>query len=193
MDKPELVLASRSPRREQILRMLGFSFSCKDPHFEEVIPSGMASERAAEYLARGKSASLDKLGAETLVLGSDTLVLLEDRLLGQPESPEEALEMLSLLNGKTHRVITGVALAKAGRVLDSGAAMTEVTFARSTPETLAAYASSGEPMDKAGAYAIQGRGARLVEKVNGCFYNVMGLPVQLTLRMLNPYLELGAL
>jgi septum formation protein len=183
----KLVLASRSPRREQILRMLGFTFTCQTPDYEEIIPPGMEPERAPEYLARGKAVSLGDPGEDALILGSDTVVILGGKVLGKPGSEAEAVEMLSFLNGKTHRVVTGVALARRGKILESGATTSEVTFALSSAETLREYAHCGEPMDKAGAYAIQGRGARLVEKVNGCFYNVMGLPVQLTLRMLNPY------
>jgi septum formation protein len=112
--------------------------------------------------------------------------------MGKPEGPESALEMLSALNGRTHRVVTGVALARDGRILESGAVTTSVTFAKSRPEALKAYAYSEEPLDKAGAYAIQGRGAALVDKVDGCFYNVMGLPVQLTLRLLDPHIKSGA-
>lgn len=189
MATPKLVLASRSPRRHQILKMLGFDFAVKDPDFEEVIPTGMAPENAPEHLARGKAASLPSLGEDALVLGSDTLVILGDRVMEKPVGPEGALEMLTALNGRTHRVVTGVALARAGRILDSGASLTEVTFAKSRPEALLAYSRSGEPLDKAGAYAIQGRGAFLVEKVSGCFYNVMGLPVQLTLRLLDPHFK----
>jgi septum formation protein len=187
-----LVLASQSPRREQILRMLGYSFETRRPDFEEIIPQGMEPDHAPEYLARGKAASLPELGAEALVLGSDTVVILDGRVMGKPEGPEEALEMLSALNGRTHRVVTGVALAREGRILDSGASVTAVTFAKSRPEDLLAYARSGEPLDKAGAYAIQGRGAALVDRVEGCFYNVMGLPVQLTLRLLGPHLKASA-
>ena len=188
MGTHELVLASRSPRREQILRMLGLTFTSRVPPYEEHIPPGMDSHSVPEYLARGKALSLPERNPARLVLGSDTVVLLGDRLLGKPEGPESALEMLSELNGKTHLVVTGVALAREGRVLDSGSTVTAVTFAASPREVLRAYAYSDEPLDKAGAYAIQGRGARLVEKVDGCFYNVMGLPIQLTLRMLGPYL-----
>jgi septum formation protein len=189
MAAPQLVLASRSPRRHQILKMLGFDFAVKDPDFEEVIPHGMAPEEAPGHLARGKAASLPSLGEDTLVLGSDTVVILGDRLMGKPDGPEGALEMLTALNGRTHRVATGVALARAGRILDADVSITEVTFAKSRPEALRAYARSGEPLDKAGAYAIQGRGAFLVEKVSGCFYNVMGLPVQSTLRLLDPHFK----
>ena len=101
---------------------------------------------------------------------------------------EQAYEMLTALNGRTHQVVTGVALAREGRVLASGSTLTEVTFANLPAAELRAYADSQEPLDKAGAYAIQGYGARLVESVRGCFYNVMGLPIQLTLRMLKPHL-----
>jgi septum formation protein len=189
MSKAKLVLASRSPRREQILRMLGVDFTARKPDYEEINPPGMDPMRVPEHLARGKAASMADLGPDTLVLGSDTVVLIGDRILGKPEGSEGALEMLTALNGRTHRVVTGVALAREGRVIDSGAALTEVTFAKLPLEALREYAASEEPMDKAGAYAIQGHGARLVEKVNGCFYNVMGLPIQLTLRMLGPYLH----
>lgn len=182
-----LVLASRSPRRVQILGMLGFAFEACSPDFEEIVPEGMAAAEAPEYLARGKALSLPPQGGDVLVLGSDTVVILDGRLMGKPSGPDEALEMLTALNGRTHTVITGVALARNGRILESGAASTSVTFARTGAADLRAYAASGEPLDKAGAYAIQGRGAALVEKVDGCFYNVMGLPVQLTLRMLAPH------
>lgn len=189
MPKPRLVLASRSPRREEILRMLGVEFISQAPDYEEINPPGMDPALIPEHLARGKAASMAGLGPDTLVLGSDTVVILGDRVMGKPEGAEGALEMLNALNGRTHKVVTGVALARDGRVIDSGATLTEVTFAESSARTLRAYAASGEPLDKAGAYAIQGHGARLVEKVNGCFYNVMGLPIQLTLRMLGPYLD----
>lgn len=183
MPKPSLVLASRSPRREQILRMLGFAFSVQVPEYEEINPPGMDPKQVPEHLARGKAAALSGLPG-ALVLGSDTVVLLGDRILGKPDGAEGALEMLTALNGRTHEVVTGVALARDGRILESGSSLTRVTFARLSIPELRAYAASAEPLDKAGAYAIQGHGARLVEKVDGCFYNVMGLPVQLTLRML---------
>ena len=183
-----LVLASRSPRRGQILRMLGIDFTSRGPDFDETIPPGLDPREAPEFLARGKAAAPGP-GAGDLVLGSDTLVFLEGDVLGKPEGPDSALAMLTRLNGKSHQVITGVALARGGRILESGSAVTDVTFARVPDEALRAYAYSGEPLDKAGAYAIQGLGARLVEKVDGCFYNVMGLPIQLTLRMLDPYIH----
>jgi septum formation protein len=185
----KLILASRSPRREQILRMLGIAFTIQVPDYEEIIPSGITAHSVPEYLAKGKAQALVKLGARTLILGSDTMVFLGERILGKPDNADHALSMLTALNGRTHIVITGVALAQEGRILDSGSSITEVTFAKSSPEVLRAYANSQEPLDKAGAYAIQGFGARLVESVRGCFYNVMGLPTQLTLKMIEPYLS----
>jgi septum formation protein len=149
----------------------------------------MDPAKVPEHLARGKAAALSGLAAGTLVLGSDTVVLLGDRILGKPDGADGALEMLNALNGRTHVVVTGVALARDGRILESGASLSRVTFANRSDAELRAYAASPEPLDKAGAYAIQGHGARLVEKVDGCFYNVMGLPVQLTLRLLAPYLD----
>ncbi len=189
MQKPRLVLASRSPRREQILRMLGLDFTVQVPDYEEINPPGMDPHRIPEHLARGKASALRGIAAGTLVLGSDTLVLLGDRILGKPDGATGALEMLTALNGRTHQVVTGVAVAQDGEVLDSGATVTQVTFARLSDAEIRDYAASEEPLDKAGAYAIQGYGARLVDKVDGCFYNVMGLPIQLTLRMLAPYLN----
>jgi septum formation protein len=188
MPKPELILASRSPRREQILSMLGFPFRIQVPDYEEINPPGMDPKRVPEHLARGKAEAADAPPG-ALVLSADTVVLLGDRILGKPRDPADALEMLRALNGRTHEVVTGVALARGGKVEASGSELSRVTFARAPEAVLKAYAASPEPLDKAGAYAIQGHGARLVEKVDGCFYNVMGLPIQLTLRILAPYLD----
>ncbi len=168
--------------------MLGVEFIAKFPDYEEIIPVGADPKQLPEHLARGKAASISDLGAATLVLGSDTVVLLGDRILNKPDHAEQAYEMLMALNGRTHQVVTGVALAREGRVIDSGSELTEVTFAQVPEAESRAYANSQEPLDKAGAYAIQGYGARLVESVRGCFYNVMGLPIQLTLRMLKTHL-----
>jgi septum formation protein len=189
MPKSELVLASRSPRREQILSMLGFGFTIQVPDYEEINPPGMDPRRVPEFLARGKAEAVKPTRPGALVLAADTVVLLGDLILGKPRDSADALEMLSALNGRTHEVATGVALARDGKITASGTELSRVTFARVSDAVLRAYAASQEPLDKAGAYAIQGHGARLVEKVDGCFYNVMGLPIQLTLRLLGPYLD----
>lgn len=179
-----LVLASRSPRRVQILGMLGFAFEARSPEFEEVVPEGMAAAEAPEYLARGKALSLPSPGEEALVLGSDTVVILDGRMMGKPSGPGEALEMLTALNGRTHTVISGVALARNGRILGSGAASTSVTFARIGDAELRTYAGSGEPLDKAGAYAIQGRAGAFVTRISGSYSGIMGLPLAETVELL---------
>jgi septum formation protein len=186
-----LLLASQSPRREQILRMLGFDFEILPAHVDETPPPGLEAADIPEALARAKALEVSRQRPETLVLGSDTLVEIDGRILGKPADAAEAVSMLQWLNGRAHRVYTGVALARAGVVLESATERTEVTFALRPMAEIEAYVRGGEPMDKAGSYAIQGRGAFLVEKIDGCFFNVMGLPVQKTLRLLAPHEQAG--
>jgi septum formation protein len=182
-----LLLASQSPRREQILRMLGYDFEILPAHADETPPPGLEAAGIPEALARVKALEVSRLRPEALVLGSDTLVEIDGRVLGKPADVAEAVSMLQGLNGRAHRVYTGVALARAGVLLESATERTEVVFALRSPAEIEAYVRGGEPMDKAGSYAIQGRGAFLVEKIDGCFFNVMGLPVQKTLRLLAPH------
>ncbi len=181
-----LVLASQSPRRRQILEMLGFDFTVQAADTDETPPLGMEAERVPEFLALKKALEISRLRPEALVLGSDTLVELDGEILGKPVDAADAVAMLSRLHGRTHRVFTGVALARGGERLGSSTGRSEVTFASWNLSDLEAYVQGGEPMDKAGAYAVQGRGAFLVEKIDGCFFNVMGLPIQKTLHLLAP-------
>ncbi|MFC1585719.1 Maf family protein [Fibrobacterota bacterium] len=188
--KQKLILGSRSPRRKQIFDMLGLEFTCKAPQYSEDMSCDHQKTEIVElpeFFAIQKSLSLSANNKSALVISYDTIVLIENRALGKPESPEDALRMLQLLNGKRHQVITGVALTTDNRIISSGKETTEVTFSRVKPWILKEYASSKEPADKAGSYAIQGRGALLVKKICGCYYNVMGAPIQLTLNMLEPY------
>lgn len=179
-----LTLASQSPRRRQILEMLGFNFTVHASDVDETPPEGLPAAEVPQALAERKALAISALRPGSLVLGSDTLVEIDGEVLGKPATEEEALAMLARLNGRTHRVYTGVALARDGVLLGAATGRTGVTFAKREEGELRLYASSGEPMDKAGSYAIQGRGAFLVEKIDGCFYNVMGLPVQETLNLL---------
>ncbi len=144
-------------------------------------------ETLPERLARGKALSVSTPETTLPVLGADTIVLLGDSILGKPRTTEEAVETLLALNNREHTVITGVALAYKGKIFAAGSEKSQVVFAPFDRRKAEEYVKTGEPMDKAGAYGIQGRGASLVEKVNGCFYNVMGLPVQLTLRLLDSF------
>ena len=172
--------------------MLGLKYDCKSPTFQEKLSPEHPERgvmRIPEFFAVQKALSLSSEYKTDLVISYDTAVIYEKKILGKPVGPDDAFTMLKCLNGRSHYVVTGVALASESRILSSGNEITEVTFARTKDETLKKYAYSNEPKDKAGSYAIQGRGAMLVEKINGCFFNVMGAPVHLTLQMLEPYLN----
>jgi septum formation protein len=182
-----LILASQSPRRRQILEMLGFAFTLRVGDTDETPPEGAAAETIPQRLAERKALAISALEPGALVLGSDTLVEIDGEVLGKPQDEEDAVRMLRRLKGRPHRVYTGVALARDGALLSSSTGRTTVTFAEAEDSDLTAYVRTGEPMDKAGSYAIQGRGAFLVAGIDGCFYNVMGLPVQETLNLLLPH------
>ena len=174
-----LILASGSPRRRELLTMLGISFDVRPSNAEEIRKPGEAPRAYAERLAREKAQSVP--GA--LVLGADTTVLLGDVLLEKPNDAADALRMLKLLQGKTHEVISAIALIADG-VPHVATDVTRVTFRAVDDDFLRAYIATGEPMDKAGAYGIQGYGAALVERIEGDFFGVMGLPLRLVLQLL---------
>ena len=176
---PTLILASGSPRRRELLTMLGIPFEVRPSHIPEAPHPGELPVPYAERLAREKALNIP--GA--LVLGADTTVLLDGELLEKPVDAEDALRMLRRLQGRTHEVITSVTLVSDG-VLRQATDITRVTFLPATDAYLRAYIATGEPMDKAGAYGIQGYGAALVERIEGDFFGVMGLPVRLVLRLL---------
>jgi septum formation protein len=174
-----LILASASPRRRQLLEMLGIPVEVRPSHIEEQRAEGETPVEYAERLARDKARSVQG----ELVLGADTIVLLGDGLLEKPADAEDALVMLRKLQGQTHQVITSVALVSNG-TLRQATDITSVTFVPCDDDFLRAYIATGEPMDKAGAYGIQGYGAALVERIDGDFFGVMGLPVRLVLKLL---------
>jgi len=176
---PLLTLASASPRRRQLLEMLGLEIEVRPSLIPEIRQPGETPIGYAERLAREKALSIPG----DLVLGADTTVLLDDQLLEKPADAEEALQMLRQLQGRTHEVITSVALVSRGAVLQA-TDVTAVTFHPCSDDFLRAYIATGEPMDKAGAYGIQGYGAALVERIDGDFFGVMGLPVRLVLRLM---------
>jgi septum formation protein len=184
-----LILGSKSPRRRYIFDMIGLEYQCKEPVFIETMPEECAAEQIPEYLARQKALSLSSGNDNDLVISFDTVVLFQGRILGKPADRNEALEMLRQLNGNRHIVFTGVALACGNKIVESGNENTEVTFRSSGEDVLQKYVDSSEPLDKAGSYGIQGKGAVLVEKIKGCYYNVMGVPMHRTLRILEPFLN----
>ncbi len=173
-----LILASASPRRRELLAQAGFSFDVHPAHIPE---DPRPEEDPIAYvvrLAREKAqAVFNQIGdQDVVVLGADTTVTLDGHILGKPEDPADAVRMLRLLSGRTHRVITGVAVVTAAHT-ESAAEVTGVRFLTLSDDEIAAYVATGEPMDKAGAYAIQGLAARWIPHVEGCYFNVVGLPL----------------
>lgn len=178
---PRLILASASPRRAALLAALGIPFRVAVSGVDESLLAGEEGAAAAERLARAKAASIALAGGLP-VLGADTVVLCDGAVLGKPEGPEDAARMLRLLSGRTHEVVTGVALARAG-TLSSGIERTAVRFGPLSEAEIAWYVTSGEPLDKAGAYHIDGGASAFIESVSGSPSNVAGLPVRLVLRL----------
>lgn len=179
MTPPVLVLASGSPRRRQLLEMLGIPIEVRPPHVPEVRNPGESPQAYVERLAREKAASVPG----PLVLGADTTVVVDGEVLEKPVDAADALRMLRRLQGRVHQVITAIALKTPDSML-SATDVTAVTFHPADDDVLRAYVATGEPMDKAGAYGIQGYGAALVERIDGDFFGVMGLPVRLVLDLL---------
>lgn len=176
----QLVLASQSPRRKELLALAGFEFTVRSRPVEEARGAGEAPAAYARRLARDKAEAAWEKGEE-IVLGADTIVVIGDRLLEKPVDAADAGAMLRLLSGREHLVITGICLRHAGGAIVDHAE-TSVRFAELTSAEIDAYIASGEPMDKAGAYAIQGLASKFVEKIDGCYFNVVGLPVSLVYR-----------
>lgn len=177
---PRLVLASRSPRRAELLSRLGLSFTVQIPEVDESLLDHESPTAAADRLARIKAQAALQDGA--LVIGCDTLVVHRGDILGKPADPAEAVEMLRRLQGEEHEVYTGVALATPGRV-ECAVEMTRVWFRPLDPRECQEYVATHEPLDKAGAYGIQGYGAAIVERIAGDYFNVMGLPIQRLLEL----------
>ena len=180
-----LILASASPRRRELLAQAGFSFDVHPAHIPE---DPRPEEDPIAYvvrLAREKAqAVFNQIGdQDVVVLGADTTVTLDGHILGKPEDPADAVRMLRLLSGRTHRVITGVAVVTAAHT-ESAAEVTGVRFLTLSDDEIAAYVATGEPMDKAGAYAIQGLAARWIPHIEGCYFNVVGLPLALVTALL---------
>lgn len=178
-----IVLASGSPRRQELLTRIGIrDFTVRVPQVEEWYPQGLTPPEIVSYISREKSQAVPSEEDE-IVITADTMVFLDDQRLGKPLDEADALRMLIALQGRRHTVCTGVTVRQGDRVLTESEA-TGVVFRPAEESELRAYIATGEPMDKAGSYGVQGKGALLVERLEGDFFNVMGLPVLRLSRML---------
>lgn len=184
-----LVLASASPRRQELLRNAGLSFAIEAANIDETPRAGESPCDCAERLAREKALAVCTIRPQDSVLGADTIVVVDETILGKPVDADDAFRMLRMLSGRVHRVITGVCLIKPvvsgqGPVVRVVSETTLVTMSEISDDEIRAYVATGEPMDKAGAYAIQGMGSRWIPRIEGDYSNVVGLPVALVYRML---------
>ena len=182
----KLILASNSPRRAEILTKGGFSFEKRVADTDETLPANLSPAAAVETLAQRKGCAVFR-AADEVVLAADTVVALDNRILGKPKDENDATEMLRALSGHTHSVFTGVYITDGKREFLFHV-QTRVSFYQLTDAEIDTYVQSGEPMDKAGAYGIQGRGALFVEKIDGDYLNVVGLPLAKTARILKEVL-----
>jgi septum formation protein len=184
----EVILASSSPRRQELLRQIGIIFRSYPTHVDERTLSGETPEVYVLRIASHK-ATIAAQGIEKgIVIAADTIVVIDDTILGKPADERDAERMLSMLSGRMHRVITGISVldAATGKTL-TRTAVTKVWFRLLSDNEIRSYVESGEPLDKAGAYGIQEKGALLVEKIEGCYFNVVGLPVSLLGEMLRTF------
>ena len=180
----KIVLASQSPRRRELLGKMGLEFTTKSPEIDEEAITGLPAVELVKALSREKCLHIAKdEDPETIVIGSDTVVVLDGVILGKPANEADAVRMLTALSGRSHQVCTGVTVCQ-GKTVQSEAEVTQVTFRALTETEIRQYVATGEPMDKAGSYGIQGYGGLLVSGIQGDYSNVVGLPVCRLGRML---------
>jgi len=181
-----MILASASPRRRELLAAAGYTFTIHAPDIDETIAPGTRPVDAARELACQKAEAVAALYPAACVIAADTIVVIDGEILGKPVDEADAARMLRQLSGREHTVITGVCIQKDTRQ-SAFAEQTQVQFYPLSDDEIARYVATGEPMDKAGAYGIQGRGAVLVQGIVGDFYNVMGLPIARVVRALENF------
>jgi septum formation protein len=183
-----IILASNSPRRKDLLRQIGLDFIVDPADVDERVLPDESPEGYAVRVALDKARVAAARAGTGIVIAADTIVVLHNEILGKPADTKDAERMLMMLSGNVHRVITGLAVmdAATGRAL-TRASITRVWFRRLSPHEITSYAASGEPLDKAGSYGIQERGALLIDKINGCYFNVVGLPLSLLGEMLRTF------
>ena len=183
-----IILASSSPRRSELLRNAAIPFRVKPGHVPESPNPGENPGDYCQRLALDKARAVQPQFPDCFILGADTVVIVDEHLLEKPQSNDDAMRMLRMMTDRSHLVTTGVCLIEpGGKVEDLRSETTVVTFTDMSDAEIRSYVATGEPMDKAGAYGIQGVASRWVKKVDGCFYNVMGLPISLVYRMLREH------
>ncbi|MBI5196812.1 MAG: septum formation protein Maf [Nitrospirae bacterium] len=184
----KIILASTSPRRKEMLKMIGLKFKVDANGHEEKRRHGLSPRTLARLLSREKAKSAAVRHKNALIIAADTFIVFKGKLFGKPHKKEEALRMLLTLNGKAHTVITGFTIIDtAGGKIISRSAKTKVWFKKLTADEIKSYVKSGEPLDKAGGYAVQGRGAFLIKKIEGDFLNVVGLPLRMLIKSLREF------
>ena len=190
----KVILASASPRRQELIKLIFDKVEILPADCDETLPEGIGAREAVEYLSKIKNeASLQLTEKENLVISADTVVAVDDEILGKPIDKEDARRMISLLSGKVHQVYTGVTISLNGKV-KTFSEKTDVEFFDLTEDEIEDYISSSEPYDKAGAYGIQGKAGLLVKGINGDYYNVVGFPIARLKREIQEFLfseELG--
>ncbi len=172
----EIILASASPRRQELLKFIFPQFKICPSDVDETLPAGLSAQKCAEFLAEKKAKKVYEQFPDSMAIGCDTIVVYEDKILGKPHDKEDAFNMLSLLSGKIHKVITGVCIYY-GKKVEVFSELTEVEFYPLSETEINRYIETEEPFDKAGAYGIQGKGALFVKGICGDYFNVVGLPV----------------
>ncbi|MBF0327922.1 MAG: septum formation inhibitor Maf [Nitrospirae bacterium] len=174
----KIVLASSSPRRKSLLNLIGLDFETDKSEFEEDIRAELSPYKLAQFLSKEKALSVAYKHKNSIIIAADTFIEFKGKILGKPHTAQTAEKMLRLLSGNKHKVITGFTVldTKNNRLVSKSVA-TMVSFRKLAPKQIKAYIRSKEPLDKAGAYAIQGLGALLIEKISGDYYNVVGLPI----------------
>ncbi|PEL10207.1 nucleoside triphosphate pyrophosphatase [Bacillus sp. AFS017336] len=172
----KLILASASPRRKELLSMLNIPFIIETSDVEEVMEQNLSSSEIVLKLAEEKATDVSTKFTNAVIIGADTIVTYKDKKLGKPTSKEDAFAMLKMLSGNTHEVYTGVSIINEG-INSSFYQCTKITFSELSDQEIIDYINTNEPMDKAGAYGIQGYGGTFVEKIDGDYYSVVGLPI----------------
>ncbi|OGK14041.1 septum formation protein Maf [Candidatus Roizmanbacteria bacterium RIFCSPLOWO2_02_FULL_37_19] len=183
-----IILASQSPRRKKLLKQIGLPFSVDPSTYDEIIDKKMTPEELAVYLSRKKAEDVARRYKNALIVGADTFVVFHNEIIGKPQDKTHAFEILKKFSGKTHMIISGITVinTKTGKMI-SETEQTRVTFRVLSDAEIKAYVQTGEPLDKAGAYGIQERGAKFVKKIEGDYFNVVGLPISKLIYILQQF------